>query len=117
MAENIIVTKTYSFALMIVRACRCLHEQREYILSKQLLRSGTSIGADVLEATQGESKAGFIHKMSIALKETVESSYWIRLLRDSNYIEQNRADELLVFCEEIRKIISSIIKTSKERKL
>jgi len=88
MKENIIKTKSYLFAIAVVKTCRFLiYEKKEYILSKQLLRSGTAIGALVREAEHAESKKDFIHKLSIALKEANETEYWIDLLIDTNYLD------------------------------
>jgi len=90
MKENIVKEKSFSFALRIVKLYRFLtEEQREFVLSRQLLRSGTAIGALVREAEQAESRADFIHKMAIALKEANESVYWIDLLNQSGYIDKN----------------------------
>lgn len=90
-------------------------DKKEYVLSKQVLRSGTSIGANIEEAHQGESKADFIHKLSIANKEAFETNYWLRLLRDSDLLETKIADSLLVDCDELQKILVSSIKTAKSR--
>ena len=113
--ENIIVKKSYSFALEIIKLYKQLVEQKEYVLSKQLLRSGTSIGANVHEAVSSESKRDFIHKMGIALKETRETSYWLNLLKDSSYISYETFDSLHSDCHSIIKILNSIILTTKER--
>jgi len=113
MSENIIREKTYQFALKVVLACKELFNQKEFILSKQVLRSATSIGANVEEGVQGQSKPDFIHKFSIAQKEAFETHYWLRLLRDSGYINKESAYHLLADCEEIQKIITAILKTSK----
>lgn len=113
MSENIIKNKTYQFALKVVLACKELIGQKEFVLSKQLLRSATSIGANVEEGIQAQSKADFIHKFSIAQKEAFETHYWLRLLRDSGYMNKEKANELLFECVEIQKIITSILKTSK----
>ena len=83
-------------------------------MSKQILRSGTSIGANIEEANQTQSKADFIHKLSIALKESFETHYWLRLLRDSEILEDKIANSLLTDCEEVQKILTSSIKTSKK---
>lgn len=89
MKENVIKNKSYSFAICIINLYKFLIEnKREFVLSKQLLRSGTSIGAHVREAEHAESKADFIHKLSIALKESNETCYWLQLLADTNYISQ-----------------------------
>ncbi len=79
----------------------------------QILRSGTSIGANVEEANQAQSKADFIHKLSIAQKESFETDYWLRLLRDSNYLTEKQANSVLNDCQELQKLITSSIKTSK----
>ncbi len=84
--ENIIVKKSYSFALAIIQLYKMLMERKEYVLSKQILRSGTSIGANVHEAVGSHSKKDFIHKLSIAVKEARETLYWLNLLKGSNYI-------------------------------
>lgn len=114
MGESILKTKSYDFALRIVKLYKYLAEnKKEYVLSKQILRSGTSIGANVEEANQGQSKADFIHKLSIALKEAFETNYWLRILRDSDYLETKIAQSLLEDCEEIQRILTASIKTSK----
>lgn len=88
MAENVLKTKSYNFALRTVRLYLHLaSEKKEFVLSKQLLRSGTSIGANIEEANQAQSKLDFIHKLSISQKESFETHYWIRLLRDSDLIK------------------------------
>ncbi len=115
MTENILREKSYKFALRIVKLYQYLaQEKREFVLSKQVLRSGTSIGANVEEANHGQSKMDFIHKLSISQKESFETHYWIRLLRDSEIIAPKLADSLLSDCEEIQKIITSSIKTAKQ---
>lgn len=117
MKDNILKTKSYKFALRIVKLFRYLaNEKKEFVLSKQVLRSGTSVGANIEEAYQGESKADFIHKLSIANKEAFETHYWLRLLRDSDLLEAKTADSLLVDCDELQKILVSSIKTAKSRK-
>lgn len=113
--ENIIVGKSYSFALEIIKLYKQLSEQKEYVLSKQILRSGTSIGANIHEAVSSESKKDFIHKMGIALKETRETSYWLNLLKDSSYISSDTFDSLHSDCQSMIKILNSIILTTKQR--
>jgi len=114
MKENILKEKSYSFALRIVKMGRFLNEEKkEFVLSKQVLRSGTSIGANIEEANQGQSKSDFIHKLSISLKEAVETNYWLRLLRDSEYLSENQAESLLSDCRELEKLLTSSIKTAK----
>ncbi len=115
--DNLIVHKSYEFALNIVNIYKYLAEQKEFVLSKQLLRSGTSVGANVNEAISSESKKDFVHKLGIAVKEARESLYWLNLLKDSNYIIQNQFDELNKQCDSLIKILNSIILTTKERYL
>lgn len=112
--ENVICDKTYAFALRVIKLYKFLtQEQKEFVLAKQLLRSGTSIGANVEEALAASSKADFVHKLNIAAKEARESSYWLRLLRDSQYIPENAFDSIYEDCLEIRRIISKILITMK----
>ena len=114
--DNIIVKKSYSFALEIIAVYKFLiSEKKEFILSKQLLRSGTSIGANIHEAIASESKKDFIHKLGIAVKEARETSYWLNLLNDSNYINQEQFINLNNNCAELTRILNSIILTTKER--
>ncbi len=113
--QNIIVQKSYAFALDIIKLYKKLVEDKESVLSKQILRSGTSIGANVHEAVSSESKKDFIHKLGIALKETRETSYWLRLLKDSSYVNQQLFDSLHSTCLSLIKILNSIILTTKER--
>jgi four helix bundle protein len=115
--NNAIQDKSYSFALSIVKLYQKLsYEKREYVLSRQLLKSGTSIGANVEEALAASSRKDFIHKMSISLREARESMYWIRLLKDSNYIQPDEAVILLNNAYELVRLLSSIVKTSKQNK-
>ena len=112
--DNILQVKTYAFAIRIVKATQYLTiEKKEYVLSKQLLRSGTSIGANTEEAIGGQSDKDFYAKLNIVYKEARETFYWIKLLRDTCYFEENIALSLLKDCEEILKIVGSIIKTMK----
>ena len=114
--KSIIAGKAYAFALDIIVVYKQLtYDTKEYVLSKQLLRAGTSIGANVNEAISSESKRDFVHKLSIALKEARETSYWLNLLKDSSYISQNSFDTLSHSCSEIIRMLSSIILTTKER--
>lgn len=113
--ENAVQVKSYAFALRIVKLYRYLcDEKREYILSKQIVRSGTSIGANIEEAIGGQSRKDFISKMSIAYKEARETHYWLRLLRDSDILAIQRAESLIHDCEELMKLSGSIIRTSKQ---
>lgn len=114
MKENLIKNKTLGFALRIIKLNQFLREiKKEYLLSKQVLRSGTAIGALVRESEHAESTADFIHKMSIALKEATETEYWLVLLKKSDYINENEFKSLDCDLTEILKILTSIIKTSK----
>lgn len=116
MGVNSIKEKSFDFALKIVSMFQLLvNEKREFVLNKQLLRSGSSIGANIREAEHAESKADFIHKMSISLKEANESSYWIELLFKSNYITENQFKNINNDLTEILKLLTSIIKTSKNK--
>jgi four helix bundle protein len=117
MKENIIKTKSFEFALQIVKLYQFLSEtKREFVLSKQVLRSGTVIGALVRESEHAESKADFIHKLSIALKEANESDYWIDLLVRSGYISESEYRSLFSNLDEIIRLLVSIVKTSKGNK-
>jgi len=118
MSESIIYQKAYAFALEIIKAYKHLNlEKKEFILSKQLLRAGTSVGANVNEAISCESKRDFVHKLAIALKEARETSYWLNLLKDSEYIHLEQFTLLNDSCNSLIKILSSIIITTKERYL
>jgi four helix bundle protein len=114
LAESIVAKRAFDFALRIVKLYRYLKEQKnEYILSKQLLRSGTSIGANSEEAVAAQSRADFINKLSIALKEARETSYWLRLLKGAGYLEETAFKSIHDECIELQKMLSSIILTSK----
>lgn len=107
--------KAFSFAVRIVRVVRYLqNEKHELVLSKQLLRSGTSIGANISEAQQGQSRADFVSKMSIALKETAETNYWLRLLHATDYLSDKEFRSVFSDCIEIEKLLTSIIKSAKQ---
>ncbi|MCD7803143.1 MAG: four helix bundle protein [Clostridiales bacterium] len=113
--ENVVVVKSKSFAVRIIRLYQFLtNEKKEYVLSKQLLRSGTSIGANVKEAIRGQSRADFISKMSIALKEASETEYWIELLEETDYLTSTQAESILADCRELLKLLTSIIKSAKK---
>lgn len=116
--RSIIYQKAYTFALEIIKLYKHLStEKKEFILSKQLLRVGTSIGANVNEAISSESKRDFVHKLGIALKEARETSYWLNLLKDSEYIINEQFIILNDLCNSLIKILTSIILTTKERYL
>jgi four helix bundle protein len=113
---NAIKEKSYAFAIRIVNVYRYLtKEKQEFVLSKQVLRSGTSIGANVEEGLGGQSEKDFYAKLNIAYKEARETHYWLRLLRDTNYLTAKEAKALLEDCNEILRIIVAIIKTMKSK--
>ena len=115
MKENIIKDKSYAFALRVIKAYKFLSEkQREFVLSKQILRSGTSVGALIREGEHAQSRADFINKMNIALKEANETEYWLMLLKDSDYIDENSFVSIHKDCAELVKMLISIVKTTKE---
>ncbi|MGI8884200.1 MAG: four helix bundle protein [Pyrinomonadaceae bacterium] len=114
MKENVLREKSYKFALRMIKLFKFMNqEHKEYVLSKQILRSGTSIGANIEESIHAQSKTDFIHKLSIAQKEASETNYWLRLLHDSDYLTDKHADSLLSDCEEIQKLLTASIKTAK----
>jgi four helix bundle protein len=111
----VVQEKSFSFALDVIRIHKILIQKKEFILSKQLLRSGTSVGAMIRESNYAESRADFIHKLSIAQKEINESIYWIELLYRSKYTDKHEYVLLSNKAKEILKLLTSIIKTSKAR--
>lgn len=116
MSENAVFDKSFQFAVRIVNLCRYLNEEkREYVLSKQLLRSGTSIGANIAEAQQPQSNSDFAAKLSISLKETTETKYWLRLLAATNYLTAREAESMLADCTELEKLLTTIIKTTRTK--
>ena len=116
--RNVLRGKSYPFALRVVNLYKYLTtEKKEFILSKQVLRSGTSIGANIVEANQAQSKLDFIHKLSISLKESFETQYWLDLLRDSDYLEARQAESLITDCCELQKILTASIKTAKKNRI
>lgn len=112
MTESIIQKKSFAFALQVIRLYKTLQSQKEFVLSKQLLRSGTSIGANVEEATAAQSRRDFISKMAIASKEARETKYWLRLLQESELVKVNLQTELSQI-DEIIRILTAIVKTTK----
>ena len=113
--ENAVEEKSFAFALEIVKIYRILSsEKKEFVLSRQVLRSGTSIGANVSEAQQAQSKADFISKMNIALKEAYETRYWLRLLCGSGFMDQNETAPLLARVDELIRLLVSIVIKSKQ---
>ncbi|AUC81899.1 four helix bundle protein [Lacinutrix sp. Bg11-31] len=116
MRESILKTKSYDFALRIISVYKSISSNyKEYTLSKQLLRSGTSIGANIREAEFAQSNKDFISKMSIALKEANETDYWISLLKDSNYIDSETSKTLIFANNELIKMLVSTINTMKSK--
>jgi four helix bundle protein len=114
MKENITAAKSIDFAIKIIQLYKKLVEEKgEYVMSKQLLRSGTAIGALIKEAEHAESKADFLHKMNIALKEANETSYWLFLLHKGGYISESVFNETNDDCLEIIRLLASIVKTTK----
>jgi four helix bundle protein len=112
--ENILKDKSYKFSIRIVKFYQFISVQKnEYVISKQVLRSGTSIGAMIEEANQAESKADFIHKLSIANKEANETHYWLRLIKDTELVKDDMVP-LLNDCEELIKLLTAIIKSTKQ---
>lgn len=115
-SENVAQTKSYAFALRIIKVCQNLQTKRqEYVLSKQLLKSGTSIGANVEEAIGGQSRKDFQAKLSISYKEARETHYWLRLIGDSGYLSEKEVAPLVSACDELLKILGSILRTLKQQ--
>lgn len=114
--DNVIENKSFQFAIRIVRLYKFLcEEKKEYILSKQLLRAGTSIGANVTESQSAQSKPDFVSKINIALKEASETKYWIKLLGATEYLSENQTKSILDDCVEIEKILVTILKSAKNQ--
>ena len=117
MSYNAVQEKSYAFALRVIEVYRFLIDKRkEFVFAKQLLRSGTSIGANVEEAIGGQTERDFFAKMNIAYKEARETHYWLRLLRDSKIISPEMATSTLTDCDELLKLSGSIIKTLKQKR-
>ena len=116
MKDNVVQKKSYAFALRIVKLYRWLcQDKKEFVLGNQLIRSGTSIGANVEEAIGGQSDRDFLAKMSIAYKETRETHYWLRLLHDTGLLEDKAYQSLIKDCDELLKLLGSITKTMKNK--
>lgn len=110
--DNVVRDKSYAFALLVIKTYKQLrYSQKEFILANQLLKSGTSIGANIEEAIGAQSRKDFFAKLSISYKEALETRYWIKLLRDSSYLSKEQADELYHSVEELLRILGSIRKT------
>lgn len=115
MKNNLIKEKSFQFALAIIQQSRSLaEEKREFVMSKQLVRSGTAIGALIREAEQAESRADFIHKLSISLKEANETEYWIELLHKSDFLDNLTFDKLRQQIGELNRLLIAIIRSSKQ---
>lgn len=113
MKENVVKNKSYSFAIQIVELYKVLIDRKEFVLSKQLLRSGTAVGALIQESEHAESKKDFIHKLSISLKEANETTYWLNLLFDTKYINKSEFDIIHNLNIELVRLLVTIIKSSK----
>ena len=112
---NVVEEKSFQFAIRIVRLYQYLRsKKKEFVLSKQLLRSGTSIGANVAEAQQAQSRADFLSKINIALKEAAETEYWLRLLRATDYMVEKEFRSIYDDCEQVKKLLVAIVKSTKE---
>lgn len=115
MKDSILLTKSKAFALRVVRLYKYLRERKESVIAKQMLRSGTSIGANIAESRYAQSKSDFASKLQIALKEAAETKYWLELLRDSELVESSSAfDSLCTDCTELIKLLTASVKTAKE---
>ena len=113
--ENIIEDKSFRFAIRIVNLYKYLcRTKKEFVLSKQLLRAGTSIGANVAESQQAQSRADFVAKLSIALKETSETKYWLRLLKATDFLTDEESRSIYADCVELEKLLVTILKSTKQ---
>ena len=114
--ENVIEQKSFDFAVRIVKLCKFLRaNHQELLLSKQLLRSGTSIGANVAEAQQAQSRPDFVSKLSISLKEAAETKYWLRLLHKTDFLSDLEFESIFMDCVELEKILVAILKTTNSK--
>ena len=112
--KNVVASKSYQFALKIISLYKLLaFEKKEFVMSKQLLRSGTAIGALIKEAEHAQSKPDFLNKMNVALKEANETEYWLMLLKDSAFISEIEFNSMCFDCSELIKLLASIVKTTK----
>ena len=113
--ENVIATKSLAFALRIINLYKYLVEKNEIVLARQILRSGTSIGANCREARNAQSRLDFISKLNIALKEADETAYWLELLKEGDFIDQQSYESIFNDCDELVKLLTSIIKSNKKK--
>lgn len=114
-SDNVVLEKSKAFAIRIVRLYQFLVGKKEFVMSKQILRSGTSIGANITEGNYAQSHADFINKMNIALKEAAETEYWLELLQDTDYITEQQFISLHNNCAEIIKLLTIIVRTAKNK--
>ena len=113
--EKVVQEKSFHFAVRIVNLCKHLQcKYNEFVMSRQLLRCGTSIGANIAEAQQAQSRPDFISKLSIALKESSETDYWLRILCETKFITEKEFRSIITDCQEVEKLLIAIIKTAKE---
>ncbi|MBR1383961.1 MAG: four helix bundle protein [Ruminococcus sp.] len=113
--NNTVLNKSKTFAIRIVKLYQYLFDNKEFVMSKQILRCGTSIGANITEGNYAQSHADFISKMNIALKEAAETEYWLELLRDTQYITEQQFTSIHSDCSELIKLLISILKTAKQQ--
>jgi four helix bundle protein len=113
--ENVIATKSLAFALRIINLYKYLVGKNEIVLARQILRSGTSIGANCREARNAQSRLDFISKLNIALKEADETAYWLELLKEGDFIDQQSYESIFNDCDELVKLLTSIIKSNKKK--
>ena len=112
---NVVEEKSFQLAIRTIRLYQYLRsKKKEFVLSKQLLRSGTSVGANIAEAQQAQSRADFLSKINIALKEAAETEYWLRLLRATDYMAEKEFRSIYDDCEQVKKLLVSIVKSTKE---
>ena len=112
--KSLVYEKAFNFSIRIVKMFQYLQDKKEYVMSKQVVRFGTSIGANIKEALYAQSKKDFAHKMNIALKESAETEYWLELLKETQYISNEMFNSAIEENREILKMLASIVKTSKE---
>ena len=118
MKDNLVKKKSKELAVRIVRLYQYLSEEkREYVMSKQVMRSGTSVGANIHEALQGQSKADFTAKMLIALKEASETEYWLELLHETGYLSKDEYESIQRDCGEVARLLTAIVKASRESRI
>lgn len=114
MKENLVYEKAFKFSVRIVNLYKYLtSENKEFILSKQILRSGTSVGANIKESIEAQGKKDFLSKMNIVLKEASETEYWLELRKATDYLDEKKFTSIIQDCKELNKLLSSIVKTTK----